>query len=79
MRRLDLEVLGRLPLAQKQFLSVVRVGKDCWVLGVTDESIQYLGEYQGEIPQVPAVATKPHSFSTVFENKLRGWSRRSRP
>lgn len=77
VRSLDLEVLGRLPLAQKQFLSVVRVGKDCWVLGVTDESIQYIGEYQGELPKTPVVAGKPgtSSFGSVLENKLRGWGR----
>lgn len=69
-RTLDLEVLGRLPIAQKQFLSVVRVGKDLWVLGVSDGSIQYIGDYHGELPEGRAAA-RPASFSSLLETKLK--------
>ena len=73
----DLEILGRLPLTQKQFLSVVRVGKECWVLGVTAESIQYIGPYQGEWPQVPMATpgSGQPSFASLLENKLRNLGR----
>ena len=69
-RTLDLEVVGRLPLAQKQFLSVVRVGKDLWVLGVSDGSIQYIGDYHGELPE-GRLATRAPSFSGMLESKLK--------
>ena len=70
VRSLDLEVLGRLPLAQKQFLSVVRVGKDLWVLGVSDGSIQYIGDYHGELPEARNAGRTP-SFSGMLESKLK--------
>jgi flagellar biosynthetic protein FliO len=76
-RSLDLEILGRLPLTQKQFLSVVRVGEECWVLGVTDGSIQYIGPYQGEWPQTPTAkpASGQPGFAGMLENKLRNVGR----
>jgi flagellar biosynthetic protein FliO len=76
VRSLDLEVLGRLPIAQKQFLSVVRVGKDLWVLGVSDGSIQYLGDYQGELPAAKAAAPSGFSFGALLESKLKGPAQR---
>lgn len=72
VRQLDLEVLGRLPIAQKQFLSVVRVGKDLWVLGVSDGSIQYIGDYHGELPDARIATTTGSTFGGFFESRLKG-------
>lgn len=68
-RTLDLEIMGRLPLAPKQHLSVVRVGKDMWVLGVSENAIQYIGDYHGELPA--ATATQSSGVAGAFEAKLR--------
>jgi hypothetical protein len=48
-----------------------------WVLGVSADSIQYLGEYQGEPPTGGAPAAKFPSFGAFLEKKLKrtekGW------
>lgn len=71
---LELEVLGRLPIAGKQFLSVVKVGKDLWVLGVSDNSIQYIGDYHGELLEKEARAKA--SFGGFFDAQLKGLGRK---
>ena len=67
---LDLEVVGRVGLAPKQYLSVVRVGKEHWVIGVTDASIRYIGEYHASDQGAPAMATRPQSGRTSFTQTL---------
>ena len=64
---LDMEVVGHLPLAQKQYLSVVRVGAQHWVLGITEQSVQYLGQYQGQLPQPKSTRGGMTSFATLLE------------
>jgi flagellar biosynthetic protein FliO len=68
---LDLEVVGRLGLAPKQHLSVVRVGDEHWVLGVTDSSIRFIGEYHGEtaLPQTRQEA-RP-SFASALDRSVK--------
>jgi flagellar biosynthetic protein FliO len=68
---LDLEVVGRLGLAPKQHLSVVRVGDEHWVLGVTDNSIRFIGEYHGETAaRQPGQAGRP-SFATALDRSVK--------
>jgi flagellar biosynthetic protein FliO len=76
VRSLDLEVLGRLPIAQKQFLSVVRVGKDLWVLGVSERSIQYLGDYHGDLNEGRSTPASPAPVGRFFEARLKSFSER---
>jgi flagellar biosynthetic protein FliO len=64
---LDMEIVGHLPLAQKQYLSVVRVGAQHWVLGITEQSVQYLGQYQGQLPQPKSSRGGMTSFATMLE------------
>jgi flagellar biosynthetic protein FliO len=64
---LDMEVVGHLPLAQKQYLSVVRVGAQLWVLGITEQSVQYLGPYQGQLPPAKPARSGMTSFATMLE------------
>lgn len=64
---LDMEIVGHLPLAQKQYLSVVRVGGQHWVLGITEQSVQYIGEYQGELPKPRAQRQGITSFASLLE------------
>lgn len=64
---LDMEVVGHLPLAQKQYLSVVRIGGQHWVLGITEQSVQYIGEYQGELPKPRAKREGMTSFAHLLE------------
>jgi flagellar biosynthetic protein FliO len=68
--RLDLEILGQMALAPKQFVSVVRVGDKQWVLGVTEQSIQYLGEYEGAPPQQAAPAQGKTTFASTLERAV---------
>lgn len=64
---LDMEIVGHLPLAQKQYLSVVRVGGQHWVLGITEQSVQYIGEYQGELPKPKVQRQGMTSFANLLE------------
>lgn len=68
--RLDLEILGQMALAPKQFVSVVRVGDKQWVLGVTEQSIQYLGEYEGSPPQQAVPAQGKTTFASTLERAV---------
>jgi len=77
--QLDLEVVGRIGLAPKQFLSVVRVGKEHWVIGVTDASIRYIGEYH---PDETSGSVQAHekgtgriTFTKSLENSMRRFSK----
>lgn len=68
--QLDLEVVGRIGLAPKQYLSVVRVGKEHWVIGVTDASIRYIGEYHADDSPVSAQANEKSPGRTAFSKSL---------
>ena len=68
---LDLEIVGRVGLAPKQFLSVVRVGKEFWVLGVSSDSIRFIGEYQGDPPQARAKSPVMAGFSATLEHSVK--------
>ena len=73
---LDLEIIGRVGLAPKQFLSVVRVGKEHWVLGVTPDSIRFIGEYQGDLPAAGGRSVKAAAgFAGLFETSVKRLSR----
>jgi len=76
---LDMEIIGTLPLAQKQYLSVVRVGGQHWVLGITEQSVQYIGEYQGEVPKPKAQRAGVTSFATLLEKAGFRLNRTMRP
>ena len=68
---LDLEVVGRLGLAPKQHLSVVRVGEEYWVLGVTDQSIRFIGEYHGETASPRARQDAGPSFASALDRSVK--------
>ena len=69
-RAVDLEIVGQLPLAPKQFVSVVRVGDKHWVLGVTEQSIRYIGDYEGDVGSCRASRTPKPSFSGLLERAV---------
>lgn len=77
--QLDLEVVGRIGLAPKQYLSVVRVGNEHWVIGVTDSSIRYIGEYHPEASSDSAQAhekgTGRITFTKSLEKSVRRFSK----
>ncbi len=68
---LDLEVVGRLGLAPKQHLSVVRVGDEHWVLGVTDSSIRFIGEYHGEVTSPQTRREGQPSFAATLDRSVK--------
>jgi flagellar biosynthetic protein FliO len=70
-KRLQLEVTGQLALAPKQFVSVVQVGQKQWVLGVTEHSIQYLGEYEGPLDAGPKASGEVRTnFAATLEKAV---------
>jgi flagellar biosynthetic protein FliO len=80
---LDLELVGRLGLSPKQYLSVVRVGREFWVIGVTDHSIRYIGEYHGDIEPAKGFEPRKGTFLSALENSVRrlgrAFARKSQP